>query len=71
MKIRFHWGILAIFVLAVFLRFVNFPNRWGLGYDQASFAIVGKHAASAADLDRAHWAYLDFPVVYKSVQHWW
>lgn len=50
MKIRFHWGILAIFVLAVFLRFVNFPNRWGLGYDQASFAIVGKHAADSFTL---------------------
>lgn len=37
----------GIIILAIFLRFINFDNRWGLGYDQASFALVGKYAADA------------------------
>ncbi len=36
--------VLFIIGIAVFLRFANFSDRWGLGYDQASFAIIGKHA---------------------------
>lgn len=38
------------FLLAFFLRFINFSNRWGLGYDQASFAIIGKHAVDSWSL---------------------
>lgn len=40
-------AILAIFAITIFLRFYNYTNRWGLGYDQASFAIVGKYAADS------------------------
>ncbi len=36
--------IIAIFLLAVFLRFYNYENRWGLGYDQAHDAIVARYA---------------------------
>lgn len=33
-----------IIVVAIFFRFNNFDNRWGLGYDQAHDVIVAKYA---------------------------
>lgn len=46
MKVFKHY-FLAIIALAAIVRFINYPNRWGLGYDQASFTIVGKYAFDA------------------------
>lgn len=46
----FKYAFGAIICLAILLRFINFSNRWGLGYDQASFAIVGKYALESLQL---------------------
>lgn len=34
----------AVLLLAVFLRFYNYSNRWGMAYDQAHDAIIARHA---------------------------
>lgn len=42
-----YWFGIGIFVLvfiASFLRFYNYQNRWGLGYDQAHDALVARYA---------------------------
>lgn len=39
--------VFFILFLAILLRFINYSNRWGLGYDQALFAITGKYAVDA------------------------
>lgn len=42
-----HWFAIAICVilcLAIFLRFYNYHNRWGLAYDQARDVIVAREA---------------------------
>jgi len=36
--------VFLIFLLAIFLRFVNFDNRWGLAMDQARDAIIAHQA---------------------------
>lgn len=44
---RAHWFGIAIFLLlivATFLRFYNYENRWGLASDQAHDAILAKYA---------------------------
>lgn len=45
--IQTYWFIISVFllvVLAVFLRFYNYENRWGLAYDQARDVIVATEA---------------------------
>jgi hypothetical protein len=45
--IRIRWYeiiIITILLLTLVLRFYNYDNRWGLAYDQARDAIVGKEA---------------------------
>lgn len=42
--------VLMILLLTVILRFVNFENRWGLGYDQAHDAVVARYALTAHKL---------------------
>lgn len=37
------WAVLIV-VLAGVLRFYNYPNRWGLAVDQASFALLTRYA---------------------------
>lgn len=42
-----HWfeiSVLLILILAIFLRFYNYENRWGLAYDQARDALVAREA---------------------------
>lgn len=34
----------CIVMFAIFLRFYNYENRWGLAYDQAHDAIISKYA---------------------------
>lgn len=41
---------LGIMLLAIILRFYSYPTRWGLGYDQALFAITGRYAIDAVKL---------------------
>jgi hypothetical protein len=36
-------GIFLIIILGFFLRFYNYDNRWGLGFDQAHDAIIGRY----------------------------
>ncbi len=36
----YYLAVLAIFLLTIFLRFYNYPNRWGLASDQARDAII-------------------------------
>ncbi|KKU81402.1 MAG: hypothetical protein UY10_C0058G0006 [Microgenomates group bacterium GW2011_GWA2_47_8] len=50
MKLLKRWIFPAILILSVLLRFADYSNRWGLGYDQASFAIVAKHALASLQL---------------------
>ena len=40
----FEASVFLIIAIACFLRFYNYDNRWGLAYDQAYGAIVGKYA---------------------------
>lgn len=47
MKLFRYYSFPAILVVATILRFINFTNRWGLGYDQALFAVTGKYALDA------------------------
>ena len=45
--LRKHWhtvGVIVVLVIAIFLRFYNYSNRWGLAYDQAHDAIIARHA---------------------------
>lgn len=45
--IKQHWfflSILLILSLAIFLRFYNYENRWGLAHDQARDALVAREA---------------------------
>ncbi len=44
LKDKFKVFILLTIVLAAFLRFVNYGNRWGLAYDQAHDAILARYA---------------------------
>ncbi len=37
-------GLTIILLISVFLRFINYQNRWGLAYDQARDAIVAHYA---------------------------
>lgn len=42
-----HWfeiSVLLILILAIFLRFYNYENRWGLAHDQARDALVAREA---------------------------
>lgn len=39
-----------ILLLAVFLRFYNYPQRFGLAHDQAAFAITARHALESLQL---------------------
>jgi hypothetical protein len=41
---------LSILLFSIFFRFISYPNRWGLGYDQAGFAIVARHAVETWQL---------------------
>lgn len=34
----------GILLISALFRFISYPDRWGLGYDQAGFAIVARHA---------------------------
>lgn len=43
-KRGFKVWIILIVVLAAFLRFYNYPQRFGLAHDQAAFAITARHA---------------------------
>jgi hypothetical protein len=43
---RFEISLLLILLLAIFLRFVNYSNRWGLAYDQAHDALLARYAIS-------------------------
>lgn len=38
--------VILILVIAVFLRFYNYENRWGIAYDQAHDALVARHAVA-------------------------
>lgn len=38
--------ILFVVVLAAILRFSNYPNRWGLAYDQAHDVVIARYALS-------------------------
>ncbi|MBI5123520.1 glycosyltransferase family 39 protein [Candidatus Roizmanbacteria bacterium] len=38
--------VISIILLAAFLRFYNFENRWGLAYDQAHDALIARYAVS-------------------------
>lgn len=40
----FRIAVFAILLLATFLRFYNYENRWGLAYDQAHDALVARYA---------------------------
>jgi hypothetical protein len=40
----------AILILASYLRFYDYSNRWGLAYDQAWFAIIARHAINTFQL---------------------
>lgn len=45
--IQQHWFGICVFlilILAIFLRFYNYENRWGLAYDQARDALVAREA---------------------------
>ncbi len=47
--LRKHWFgvcVFSIILLAAFLRFYDYGNRWGLAYDQARDALVGREALS-------------------------
>lgn len=37
-------ALFVVLAVAVFFRFLNYENRWGLAHDQASFAIIGRYA---------------------------
>ena len=37
-------AVICIVLLAIYLRFYNFENRWGLAYDQAHDALVARYA---------------------------
>ena len=41
---KFKVFVLLTIVLAFFLRFINYGNRWGLAYDQAHDAILARYA---------------------------
>lgn len=41
---RYVIALCSILAAAIFFRFYNYPNRWGLGSDQARDAIVIRHA---------------------------
>ncbi len=41
---------IAIILLATFLRFYNYENRWGLAYDQAHDALVSRYAVEEKKL---------------------
>jgi hypothetical protein len=48
-----NWDKLSLFfiiLLSVILRFVRYPDRWGLAYDQAHDAIIAHHAISTFQL---------------------
>lgn len=46
----FKFAILGILALALVLRFANYPNRWGLAYDQAHDALVARYALEAGKI---------------------
>jgi hypothetical protein len=39
-------ALILIIFLAIFLRFINYENRWGLAYDQAHDALLARYALS-------------------------
>ncbi len=43
-------GVFFVLVLAIFLRFYNYENRWALWVDQASFALLSRYALEAHKL---------------------
>ncbi|MFH1832973.1 MAG: glycosyltransferase family 39 protein [Candidatus Levyibacteriota bacterium] len=43
-KYWFEISVFLILIFAIFLRFYNYENRWGLAYDQARDVIVAKEA---------------------------
>ncbi len=43
-------AVIFILILAVFLRFYNYPQRFGLAHDQAAFAITARHALESLQL---------------------
>ncbi|HEX8931639.1 MAG TPA: hypothetical protein VF810_00610 [Patescibacteria group bacterium] len=43
-KHSFTFVVLSIVIVAAFLRFYNFGNRWGLAYDQAHDAMIARYA---------------------------
>lgn len=43
---NYQYIILGILLLAIFFRFVNYQNRWGLAHDQARDAIMGRLAVT-------------------------
>lgn len=50
---RKHWFLIStslIVLLAFFLRFYDYDNRWGLAYDQAYGAILARYALEARQL---------------------
>lgn len=46
----FKIGIFLVLFLAVFLRFYNYNNRWGLATDQAHDALVARYALSSRQI---------------------
>lgn len=42
--------LIFILFIASVLRFYNYPNRWGLAYDQAWFAVISRHAIETFQL---------------------
>lgn len=50
MKLSHRFLVIAILLLAIILRFINYHNRWGLASDQAAFALTGIHALRAHEL---------------------
>lgn len=49
-KYWFHLAIAAILLLTIFLRFVNYSDRFGLAYDQAHDALLSHYAVTNAKL---------------------
>lgn len=43
----FIFSFIALLFLSLLLRFYNYPNRWGLAYDQAHDALVARYAVQA------------------------
>ncbi len=50
LKDKFNLALVGTVILALFLRFVNYQNRWGLAYDQARDMLVASEALRLGSL---------------------